>query len=314
MRWRMDAAGAKAAGWGGLIRLATERPDYVEAVYNEVRERGLMSASELDDPGAKSGPWWGWRHGKQALEYLFWSGRLSARRRSNFERVYDLTERLIPPAWFDAPVPTQVEAHKALLVRAARAHGIGTAARPCRLLPAQHPVLATLAGGARGGGAAGAGTGRRLEPTRVHASRGAHTARDRRACAALAVRLARLGTIPHRARLRLSLPPGDLHAEAQADLRLLRPSLPARRRAGRPGGREGRAVRRRAARAGCVCRARSQPDRRSPGRWPRSSRSSAAGSGSTASSSTTTATSPPPSAAPPDRRAAVRRPCRRARR
>ncbi len=127
MRWRMDAAGAKAAGWSGLVRLATERPDYVEAVFAEVRERGLMAASELDDPGAKSGPWWGWRHGKQALEYLFWSGRLSARRRSSFERVYDLTERLIPPAWFGAPVPTPEHAHKDLLVRAARAHGIGTA-------------------------------------------------------------------------------------------------------------------------------------------------------------------------------------------
>src|SRR5664279_4566560 len=89
-RWRMEAAGAKAAGWSGLIRLAHERPDYVEAVYDEVAERGLIAASDLDDPGAKSGPWWGWRHGQQALEYLFWCGRLSARRRASFERVYDL--------------------------------------------------------------------------------------------------------------------------------------------------------------------------------------------------------------------------------
>jgi uncharacterized protein YcaQ len=127
MRWRMDAAGAKEAGWNGLILLARERPDYVEAVYEEVRQRGLMSASELDDPGAKSGPWWGWRHGKQALEYLFWSGRLSARRRPSFERVYDLTERLIPPRWLDAPAPSPVDAHKELLVRAAHSLGIGTA-------------------------------------------------------------------------------------------------------------------------------------------------------------------------------------------
>lgn len=126
LRWRMEAAGAKAAGWNGLIRLAKERPDYVEAVYEEVVDRGLMSASELDDPGAKSGPWWGWRHGKQALEYLFWCGRLSARRRQSFERVYDITERLVPPAALAAPVPTEPEAQKELLVRAARALGIGT--------------------------------------------------------------------------------------------------------------------------------------------------------------------------------------------
>jgi uncharacterized protein YcaQ len=148
MRWRMEAAGAKAAGWSGLIALAHERPDYVEAVYEEVRERGLMSASELDDPGAKSGPWWGWRHGKQALEYLFWCGRLSARRRRSFERMYDLTERLIPPVWFDAPAPSAADAQKELLVRAAASVGVGTArdlADYYRLnIPLARPLLAEL--------------------------------------------------------------------------------------------------------------------------------------------------------------------------
>jgi uncharacterized protein YcaQ len=147
-RWRMDAAGAKAAGWGGLIRLAKERPDYVEAVYDEVAERGLIAASDLDDPGAKSGPWWGWRHGKQALEYLFWSGRLSARRRASFERMYDLTERLIPAEWYDAPAPSADDAHKELLVRAAHSLGVGTArdlADYFRLnIPRARPLLAEL--------------------------------------------------------------------------------------------------------------------------------------------------------------------------
>jgi uncharacterized protein YcaQ len=127
LRWRMEAAGAKAAGWNGLIRLARERPDYVEAVSDEVAERGVISAGELDDPGDKSGPWWGWRHGKQALEYLFWCGRLSARRRTSFERVYDLTERMIDPEILARPVPSEADAQKELLVRAARSQGIGTA-------------------------------------------------------------------------------------------------------------------------------------------------------------------------------------------
>jgi uncharacterized protein YcaQ len=147
-RWRMEAAGAKAAGWGGLIALATERPDYVEAVYDEVAERGLTSASELDDPGAKSGPWWGWRHGKQALEYLFWCGRLSARRRASFERMYDLTERLIPAEWLDAPAPSAEDAYKELLVRAADSLGVGTArdlADYYRLnIPRARPFVAEL--------------------------------------------------------------------------------------------------------------------------------------------------------------------------
>jgi uncharacterized protein YcaQ len=108
-----------------------------------------MTASELDDPGAKSGPWWGWRHGKQALEYLFWSGRLSARRRVNFERVYDLTERIIPAAVLAGPALTEADAQKGLLVRAARALGIGTAkdlADYFRLkVPRIRPLLTELA-------------------------------------------------------------------------------------------------------------------------------------------------------------------------
>ena len=51
LRWRMEAAGAKAAGWSGLIRLAHERPDYVEAVYEEVRERGLDVGVRARRPG-----------------------------------------------------------------------------------------------------------------------------------------------------------------------------------------------------------------------------------------------------------------------
>jgi uncharacterized protein YcaQ len=148
LRWRMELAGAKAAGWHGLVALAKERPDYVEAVYAEIVERGLVSAGELDDPGAKSGPWWGWRHGKQALEYLFWCGRVSARRRPNFERIYDLTERIIPSAFLAAPAPTEREARKELLVRSARALGVATArdlADYFRLkVPASRPLIAEL--------------------------------------------------------------------------------------------------------------------------------------------------------------------------
>lgn len=124
-KWRMDIARERA--WSGLVELTRDRPDYVEAVYNEVRDRGPISAGELVDPGEKSGPWWGWRHGKRALEFLFWAGRVSARRRPNFERVYDLTERVLPKASLDAAVPDHDEAVKSLLTISARSCGLGTA-------------------------------------------------------------------------------------------------------------------------------------------------------------------------------------------
>jgi uncharacterized protein YcaQ len=118
LRWRMQAA-----------RIQRHLPDdYVAAVLDEVRARGPIAASDLSDGGQKSGPWWGWSKGKGALERLFYTGQLtSAGRGPNFERRYDLPERVLPAAVLDAPTPPVEEAHRQLLVRAARHHGVGTA-------------------------------------------------------------------------------------------------------------------------------------------------------------------------------------------
>jgi uncharacterized protein YcaQ len=118
LRWRMEAA-----------KIQRHLPDdYVAAVLEEVRGRGPIAASELSDGGEKSGSWWGWSKGKGALERLFWAGELtSAGRGPNFERRYDLPERVLPAAVLDAPTPPVEEAHRQLLLRAARHHGVGTA-------------------------------------------------------------------------------------------------------------------------------------------------------------------------------------------
>lgn len=112
--------------WASQVE--AERPGYLEAVYQEVVRSGPLTAGELADPGAKTGPWWGWNHGKQALELLFATGRVSARRRKSFEREYDLTERMIPAEVLAAPVPSREDARVALLAIAARALGVATAA------------------------------------------------------------------------------------------------------------------------------------------------------------------------------------------
>jgi uncharacterized protein len=73
------------------------------------------------------GTWWDWDDGKIALEYLFHTGVLAATRRpGDFARLYDLTERVLPPEILAQPTPTEPEARKALLVRAARHHGVAT--------------------------------------------------------------------------------------------------------------------------------------------------------------------------------------------
>ncbi|MFI5291406.1 MAG: winged helix-turn-helix domain-containing protein [Candidatus Limnocylindrales bacterium] len=124
-RWRMDEIRARDRGW--VDRVRRERPGYVEAVLDEVRDRGPLAASDLTEGGRATGPWWGWADGKTALEWLFWVGDLSvAGRRAGFERVYDLTDRVIPAPILNAPTPSLADAHRALVLMVSRALGVAT--------------------------------------------------------------------------------------------------------------------------------------------------------------------------------------------
>jgi uncharacterized protein YcaQ len=127
LRWRMQRAHDDA--WGGMRRVATDRPDLVAAVLDDIRERGPLTAAQLDHhdaPRAPKGPWWDWSDVKRALEYLFWSGAVTSARRVRFERRYDVPERVLPAAVLAAPTPPVDEAQRALLRVAARAMGVAT--------------------------------------------------------------------------------------------------------------------------------------------------------------------------------------------
>jgi uncharacterized protein YcaQ len=121
MRWRMDNQGE---AW---TRLSTKQKAFNEAVYREVAERGPLTASAISIAGKSTGPWWGWSAGKEAAELLFRQGRLMVAGRRHFERLYDIPERVVPKAVLDAAPVTPSDAKKALIVRAARAMGVGTA-------------------------------------------------------------------------------------------------------------------------------------------------------------------------------------------
>ncbi|MGH7390413.1 MAG: winged helix-turn-helix domain-containing protein [Candidatus Rokuibacteriota bacterium] len=125
-RWRMQRAERGVGVYGGLTRWARRRRRYLDEILAEVTERGPLSASELRNGGKSRGSWWGWSEGKAALEWLFWAGRVTTATRRGFERVYDLPERALPPAVLAAATPPEHEAHRALLLRAARALGVAT--------------------------------------------------------------------------------------------------------------------------------------------------------------------------------------------
>lgn len=127
MRWRMERARTGDGVYSGLARFAREKPDFVAAVLDQVSRRGPISASELEEAGQRSGKWWGWNEGKRAIEVLFWSGQVTTAGRRNFERVYDLPERVFPAAVLGQPTPSEEEAQRALIMIAARAMGVATA-------------------------------------------------------------------------------------------------------------------------------------------------------------------------------------------
>ncbi|HEV2858493.1 MAG TPA: crosslink repair DNA glycosylase YcaQ family protein [Solirubrobacterales bacterium] len=126
LRWRM--ARADSLAWKGVARIAREQPQLLEFVLNEVRERGPLRASDLAAEGRRRTPgeMWSWSEEKTALEYLFFSGQLCAARRVNFERLYDLPERVLPKQVLAAPTPTQEEAQRQLLLIAAKRLGVAT--------------------------------------------------------------------------------------------------------------------------------------------------------------------------------------------
>jgi hypothetical protein len=127
LRWRMARADRGERGWKSLRAFAGERRAEAEAVLARIRAEGPLAASDFDGAKSRSG-WWEWGAAKRALEWLFMAGHVTtATRRRSFERVYDLTERVIPPAILALPTPAEPEAHRLLVDRAARAHGVATA-------------------------------------------------------------------------------------------------------------------------------------------------------------------------------------------
>jgi uncharacterized protein YcaQ len=125
MQHRMEGYRVRGHAW------TNERASVqlVDSLISEIRDEGAKTARDLDEglPHQRENWGWNWTETKRALEYLFISGQLAvSRRNSQFERVYDLPERVIPASVLDQPTPTPHETRVELLGRAARSHGVAT--------------------------------------------------------------------------------------------------------------------------------------------------------------------------------------------
>jgi uncharacterized protein YcaQ len=104
-----------------------ENAAYMQSILDEIRDRGALTAGQLTDPRRRDGEWWDRRSiGRIALEVMFETGEVAGWRLPNFERVYDLPERVIPSAVLDAPTPSVEQAHLDLTLIVARVLGVAT--------------------------------------------------------------------------------------------------------------------------------------------------------------------------------------------
>ncbi|HVR77098.1 MAG TPA: crosslink repair DNA glycosylase YcaQ family protein [Acidimicrobiia bacterium] len=123
-RWRMNGNWE----WDRVEQIHREHPGYMDAVLDQVRERGPLRTADLHDPGQRDGTaMWGWSKGKVALEALFMEGLVTTSHRPNFVRMYDLTERVIAGEHLAADGLAREEAQAVLLMKAAGSLGVATA-------------------------------------------------------------------------------------------------------------------------------------------------------------------------------------------
>lgn len=125
MQHRMADYRAARGKWGFVV----DNDELERDLLVELRERGAATARDLDDglPREKGNWGWNWSESRKMLDYLFTSGVVAIAGRNNqFEILYDLPERVIPPSVLARPTPTRAEAARELVSRAARSHGVAT--------------------------------------------------------------------------------------------------------------------------------------------------------------------------------------------
>jgi hypothetical protein len=119
-----------ARRWGDAAGWVSGHADLAEQVLSRIRQEGGLRSADFKDTIKPPGGWWNWKDEKVALECLFILGELMIARRQNFQRVYDLRERVLN-GWDDgvlgANVPSQEEVMRIQTLRAVQALGVARA-------------------------------------------------------------------------------------------------------------------------------------------------------------------------------------------
>ncbi len=102
----------------------------IQNVMERIHANGPVRSADFERSDGQKGTWWNWKEEKRVLEYLHTTGELMIARRENFQRVYDLQERILPE-WNEQHARPAKDAMEELSLRAVRALG----AAPARWVP-----------------------------------------------------------------------------------------------------------------------------------------------------------------------------------
>lgn len=92
-----------------MQRIGTKPDKVLDAVRERIALEGPLRSQDFEhDRKGQAAGWWDWKPQKAALEYLWFTGELMVTRREKFQKVYDLTERVLP-ALATLPHPTEAE-------------------------------------------------------------------------------------------------------------------------------------------------------------------------------------------------------------
>jgi uncharacterized protein YcaQ len=110
---------------GGEQSHARQRAE-LDALLAHIALRGPVKSSDFERTDGKSGGWWGWKDEKRWLEALFANGELMVARRENFQRVYDLTQRVCPTLC-EMTLPGAEDVHTRFIEKSVMALGVSQA-------------------------------------------------------------------------------------------------------------------------------------------------------------------------------------------
>jgi uncharacterized protein YcaQ len=122
-RRMLDTSQEKGWPLGTAVAWSREHPEVMEQVRSHLRENGAVRSIEFENKNHSAGGWWNWKEEKDALEAMLMTGEVMIARRQNFQRVYELRERLLPD-WQDDNVPSNEEIQRTLALRSVRALGV----------------------------------------------------------------------------------------------------------------------------------------------------------------------------------------------